>query len=349
MARALVTGAAGFVGANVARALRDHGRALRLFVRPTTDRSNLEGLDAEVIVGDLRDPPSVDEAVRGVDEVYHVAAEYAFWSRDPSAIHASNVRGTENVMDAALRHGVRRVVYTSTVGTIGLGGASTAARDEATPEAPGQFEGHYKRSKRDAERVVLAYAERGLPVVIVNPSAPVGPWDRKPTPTGQILLDFVRGRMPAYVETGLNVVHVADVAVGHVLAAEKGRVGERYILGNRDMTLAEIFGVLGRLTGRPAPRIRIPYGVAWLTGAFSTAIADRITRRPPRVALEAVKMARYHMFFSAEKAVRELGLPQTPPERAFRDALEWYAEHLGIAEARPLRGSASREPTIRSS
>jgi len=310
----------------VARALLDRGRDVRLLVRPSSDRGNIEGLDVEVHVGDLRDPAAVSAAVAGCTEVYHVAAEYSFWSERAASIYESNVRGTANVMEACLEHDVERVVYTSTVGTIGLGGTGTnGVFDERSPLAEGQLSGHYKRSKLEAEKTALAYVSQGLPLVVVNPSAPIGPWDRKPTPTGKIIVDFVRGRMPAYVDTGLNIVHVRDVAIGHVLAAERGRVGERYILGNRNMSLAEILEMLGKLTDRPAPKIRIPYPVAWLAGWVSTSIADCITHRPPAVAIEAVQMAKYKMFFSATKAVTELGLPQTDIEEAFVDALSWFS------------------------
>lgn len=321
-----------------------------MLVRPTSDRRNIEGLDVEIREGDLRDPESIGNAVAGCEEVFHVAAEYSFWSDSPDEVYASNVQGTANVMDACERHRVGRVVYTSTVGTIGLGGASTSVQmshDEESPVADGQFTGHYKRSKKAAEEKALEYVARGVPVVVVNPSAPVGPWDRKPTPTGKILVDFVMGRMPAYLDTGLNIVHVNDVAVGHVLAAEKGRVGERYILGNRNMSLAEILAELAKITGMKAPKVKIPYGVAYLAGLASTAISDTITHRPPGIALEAVKMARFHMYFSAEKAKRELGLPQRSTTEAFTDALDWFSKH-GYFDSKKNSGAPRwRSPSSR--
>ncbi len=328
MKRALVTGASGFLGASVARVLLDRGREVRLLLRESSDRRNVLGLDAEICLGDLRDSAAVSGAIAGCDEVYHVAAEYKFWAPSPDT-YESNVRGTVNVMDACLAHEVERVVYTSTVGTVGLGGAGgrEVAHDERSPIMEGQFCGDYKRSKLEAEKTALSYVDRGLPLVVVNPSAPIGPWDRKPTPTGKIIVDFARGRMPAYVDTGLNVVHVHDVAIGHVLAAERGRIGERYILGNRNMSFAEILGALARLTGRAAPTLRIPYAFAYAAGLASTLIADCITGKPPEIPLDAVRMARFNMFFSPAKAVEELGMPQTPVELAFEAALDWFASN----------------------
>lgn len=341
MSKVLVTGATGFVGANVARLLVERGADVRVLARPTSDRGNLIGLPVEIAEGDLRDAESIRRAVAGCGRVFHVAADYRFWARDPRELYASNVQGTVNVLEACLAAGVERVVYTSTVGTIGLS-ALPRPCDETTPLLPGQLTSHYKRSKLEAERAALGYVAKGLPLVVVNPSAPIGPWDARPTPTGQILVDFARGKLPAIVDTGLNVVHVRDVAEGHLLAAERGRVGERYILGHQNMTLAEIAQELSELTGRPPPRLRLPYAVAWAAGAVSTALADWVTHRPPAVALEAVRMSRRRMFFDASKAVRELGLPQTPVRQAFADALAWFEARGVIPESRRSAAWASR-------
>ena len=333
MGKVLVTGATGFIGANVVRALLARGGDVRVLVRPTSDRGNLAGLPVEEAVGDLRDAEAVGRAVRGCQTVFHVAADYRFWARDPHELYQSNVAGTIHVMDACLQAGVEKVVYTSTVGTIGLS-ALPVPCDETTPLLAGQLTSHYKRSKLEAEEAALAYAARGLPVVVVNPSAPVGPWDAKPTPTGKLIVDFALGKLPAIVDTGLNIVHVRDVAEGHLLAAERGRVGERYILGNRNMTLAEIVAELARIIGRPAPRFRLPYAVAWTAGAVSTALSTFVTHQPPAIALEAVRMSRRRMFFDAAKAVRELGLPQTSARAALEDAVAWFEEKRLIPESR---------------
>jgi len=341
MRKVLVTGATGFIGANVARLLVERGEDVRVLVRPASDRGNVADLPVEVAVGDLRDAEAVRRAIEGCHRVFHVAADYRFWARDPRELYRSNVEGTTHVMEACLAAGVERVVHTSTVGTIGLASLPQPC-DETTPLLEGQLTSHYKRSKLEAEQVALAYAARGLPVVVVNPSAPVGPWDAKPTPTGQIIVDFARGKLVAVVDTGLNVVHVRDVAEGHLLAAERGRVGERYILGHRNMTLAEILAELADITGRPAPRVRLPYAVAWTAGALSTAMANWVTHRPPAVALEAVRMARRRMFFDASKAVRELGLPQTPVRAAFEEAVTWFEARGLIPRSRRRVAWASR-------
>lgn len=319
---ALVTGGTGFVGANLVRELLRAGHTVRVLARPGSDRRALEGCAVEVAAGDLLDRASLGRAMAGVRRVYHVAADYRLWSADPAALFRANVGGTRNVLEAASEAGVERIVYTSTVGALGIPKDGTPG-DERTPVSLGDMVGAYKASKFLAERVADEWAARGSPVVTVNPSAPVGPWDVKPTPTGQMIVDFLRGKMVASLDTGLNVVHVRDVAQGHLLAADRGRPGEKYILGHRNLSLAEIFGMLARLTGQAAPRLRVPYAVAWLAAAGMEGVA-RITRRPPRVPLTAVRMARKRMYFTPGKAVRELGLPQSPVEEALSDAVQWF-------------------------
>jgi dihydroflavonol-4-reductase len=322
---ALVTGGTGFVGANLARELLAAGATVRVLARPGGDRRALDGLKVEIAEGDLLDAPSLARACSGVGTVYHVAADYRLWAPDPGALHRVNVEGTRAMLEAAGAAGVRRVVYTSTVGALGLpkdGGAGT----EDTPVSVADMVGAYKRSKFLAEQVALGLARRGLPVVIVNPSAPIGPWDVKPTPTGQMVVDFMRGRMFATLDTGLNLVHVRDVARGHVLAAERGTVGEKYILGaaHGNVSLAEIGRLLAEITGRRPPRLRVPYAVAWCGAACMEAVA-RVTGGAPRVPLTAVRMARKRMYFSPAKAIRELSLPQTDVREALREAVEWFA------------------------
>jgi dihydroflavonol-4-reductase len=309
----------------VARALVERGAEVRCLVRESSSLLALDGLPVEAVRGDLRDPEAVRRAVGGCQSVFHCAADYRLYVPDPAAMYASNVDGTENVMAAATACGVDRVVYTSTVGTLGLRRAGEPA-DETTPVSIRNMVGHYKRSKFLAERVVESWAARGLPVVVVNPSAPVGERDVKPTATGQMIVDFLRGRMLAYVDTGLNLVDVRDVAVGHLLAAERGRVGEKYILGHRNMTLKEIGDALSRITGRAAPRVRLPHWVPLVASAVDTSYS-RLRGREPRVSLDAVRLARHRMFFDCGKAVRELGLPQTPVEQALGRAVTWFEEH----------------------
>lgn len=331
----LVTGGTGFVGANLVRELLKDGHGVRVLVRPSSDRSALEGCDIEFVEGDLLDPPSLRRATAGTRVVYHVAADYRLWARDPEALYRTNVDGTRHILAAAAEAGVQRVVYTSTVGALGIPKDGRPGA-EATPVSLADMVGPYKRSKFLAERAAEEWAHRGLPVVMVNPSAPVGSWDVKPTPTGQMIVDFLRGKMFASLDTGLNLVHVKDVARGHILAAERGRIGEKYILGNQNLSLAEIFGILGRIAGLPAPRFSIPYPVAWLAAATMEGWA-RVTGGEPRVPLTAVRMAKKRMYFDPSKAVRELGLPQTPVEEALRDAVEWFVARGQAAVSLPRR------------
>jgi dihydroflavonol-4-reductase len=327
----LVTGGTGFVGANLVRELLDDGHTVRVLARPGGDRRALDGCQVEIVEGDLLEAASLRHAVAGARHVYHVAADYRLWAPDPRVIYRANVDGTRQLLAAAAEAGAERIIYTSTVGAVGIPKDGTPG-DETTPVTLADMVGAYKASKFLAERVADEWAARGAPIVIVNPSAPIGPWDVKPTPTGQMIVDFLNGKMIGSVDTGLNVVHVRDVARGHILAAEKGRVGERYILGHRNLSLLEIFRMLSALTGVPAPRFRVPYAVAWLAAAGMEG-ASRLTRRPPAVPLTAVRMARKRMYFSAHKAVRELGLPQTPVETGLADAVAWFTEH-GYANAK---------------
>jgi dihydroflavonol-4-reductase len=324
--KTLVTGGTGFVGANVVRALLKRGAEVRALVRPRSDTQNLDSLDVELVAGDLRDRSSLEAALEGCDTVYHVAAMYTLWARNPREIYDSNVTGTINILEAAGQAGVQKVVYTSSVATIGLPKDGTPGNEDI-PLAPEDMVSDYKRSKYLAEQEVLKYARRGLPVVIVNPSLPVGAWDVKPTPSGQIIVNFLRGKIPAYVDTGLNVVDVEDVAIGHVMAAERGRIGERYILGHANLTLPELFQLLEQISGRRAPHVRIPYSVAYLSACVSECVARTITHKPPFVTLAGVKLSRKRMFFDASKAVRELGLPQTPAIEALSKAVQWFREH----------------------
>jgi len=321
----LVTGATGFVGAHVARALLAEGESVRCLVRSGSRRDNLAELDVEIVEGDLRQEASLKPAVAGCRRVFHCAADYRLFTRDPEELYRSNVEGTRNLLRAAGEAGVERVVYTSSVGALGLTKDGTPA-DETTPVSLERMIGHYKRSKYLAERVAEEAVAAGVPVVIVTPSTPVGELDIKPTPTGQMIVDFLNRRMPAYVDTGLNLVDVRDVARGHLLAAERGRLGEKYILGNRDLTLREIFELLSRLTGLPAPRWRVPHLLPLAAAAVDTGLA-RLLEREPRVSLESVRMSRYRMFFTSAKAVRELALPQSPVEEALERAASWFRSH----------------------
>lgn len=339
MPDALVTGGTGFVGANVVRELLRQGATVCVLARPGGDRRALAGLAVEICEGDLRDPASLRRAVAGVRTVFHVAADYRLWAPRPAELYGTNVEGTRAILDAAAEAGVTRIVYTSTVGTLGIPKDGTPGTED-TPVSLADMVGPYKTSKFLAEQLALERARAGAPVVIVNPSAPVGPWDVKPTPTGQMIVDFLRGKMFAALDTGLNVVHVRDVARGHLAAAERGRVGERYILGHANLSLLEIFRLLGDLAGLRPPRLCIPYAVAWLAAAGLEGAA-RLTRRRPQVSLTAVRMARKRMFFSPAKAVRELGLPQTDVREALGAAVEWFCEHGYVSPAATRRAAAT--------
>jgi dihydroflavonol-4-reductase len=337
MPDALVTGGTGFVGANIVRALLAAGATVRVLARPGGDRRVLAGLAVEIVEGDLRDPASLGRAVAGIPTVYHVAADYRLWAPDPRELYRTNVEGSRALLQAAADAGARRIVHTSTVGALGIP-ADGSPGTEDTPVSLADMVGPYKRSKFLAEEEALALARMGAPVVIVNPAAPVGPWDVKPTPTGQMIVDFLRGRMIASLDTGLNIVHIRDVARGHLLAAERGRVGEKYILGHANLSLMEIFRLLAEISGLRPPRFRIPYAVAWLAAAGMEGAA-RLTRGTPAVPLTAVRMARKRMYFSPAKAMRELGLPQTDPRQALGDAVAWFVEH-GYARLEPRRAAA---------
>ena len=322
--RALVTGATGFVGAAVARALLKEQWQVRALARPGSDRSNLSGLAGEVCEGDLTQSESLAPAVQGCEALFHVAADYRLGARDHEQLYRTNVEGTRAILAAARAAGVKRIVYTSSVAAVGIPKDGTPGAEQ-TPVMLENMIGHYKRSKFLAEEVVREAIRAGAPAVIVSPSTPVGPGDVKPTPTGQLVLDAAAGRMPAYVDTGLNIVHVDDVAMGHLLAYKYGTLGERYILGGQDMTLRQILREISGLVGRKAPSIRLPYGVV-LPMAYVAEGWAKITGRSGRLTLEGVRMSRKHMFFSSEKAVRELGYTYRAPVLAFEDAIRWFRQ-----------------------
>jgi len=339
--KCFVTGASGFIGANLVHELAARGHTVKALLRPESDVRGLQGADFERVPGDLLDRQTLDRAIAGCDWCFHVAASYQLWMRDYAPMYAANVDGTRNVLESAGRAGCSRIVYTSTVGCIGLPKSIlrrteiykkpgrwekiVEPTDEGSLATEAQMTNHYKRSKWQAEQVALELSRQGLPIVIVNPSAPVGPRDVKPTPTGQLILDFLNRRLPAYIDTGLNWVHVRDVAIGHVLAAEKGHVGERYILGHAEgnWTMQVMLQVLQEITGLPAPKMRVPYWVA-LAAAYVDETISGITGKPPKAPLAGVRMARYKMWFNPAKAIRELGLPQTPPKQALVDAVSWF-------------------------
>jgi dihydroflavonol-4-reductase len=328
--RALVTGGNGFVGCHVVRALLARGDRVVALAREGANLAAFDGLEVEIARGDLRDRDSVARACAGCDEIYHVAADYRLWVRDPAPMFAANVDGTRNVLDAARAAGVARVVHTSTVGTLGIPAGGTGRED--TPVTFADMTGPYKQSKFIAEQMALEAARAGTPVVIVNPSTPVGALDLKPTPTGRIIVDFLNRRMPAYVDTGLNLVDVEDVAHGHLLAAERGRIGEKYILGGENLTLRELLALLARLSGLPAPAVRLPYAVAFGFALGAEAVARAVTHRAPRASLTEVRMARKRMFFDSSRARAELGYQPGPVEHALANAIEFF-RRSGAARA----------------
>jgi len=336
----LVTGASGFLGCHVARLLAERGERVRVLLRQSSQTKLLESLAVERISGDLRDPASLDKALAGVSTVYHVAADYRLWARDPGEIYESNVQGTRNLLDAAQRAGVEKFVYTSTVGTIAVP-RDGMLPDESIATSMDEMIGVYKRSKWLAEQEARKAAAAGLPVIIVNPTTPVGPGDAKPTPTGRIIVDFLNGRMPAYVDTGLNFVPVEDAAAGHLLAADRGRVGERYILGGENLTLKQALEILSQVSGRPAPRVRVPHLLA-LGAAYTDAAFSRLVGREPRIPLDGVRMARHSMFVNTEKARAELGFRTGRLAAAFERAVRWYESNGFVRGARGADVAALR-------
>ncbi|MDP6550029.1 MAG: NAD-dependent epimerase/dehydratase family protein, partial [Dehalococcoidia bacterium] len=320
-----MTGATGFVGGNLARELRRRGYDVRALVRPGSNTLTIDGTGVEQVPGDILDRESVDRALGGCEVVFHCAAAYTFWAPDSDLVYRTNVGGTANVLEAARQAGVSRVVYTSTVSTVGL--ATRRLGTEDTPVDPSHLVGHYKKSKYRAECLALTMALDGLPVVVVNPTTPVGPWDVKPTPTGRMVLDFLRGRIPVYLETGMNLVDVADVAAGHILAMEQGEPGQRYLLGNQNVTLRGVFAMLQEATGRRAPRWRAPYWLALGAGYLDQLVEGKFLGREPRIPLEGLKVARTPMYVSCQKAVTELGQPQSSVEAALERSVKWFIDH----------------------
>jgi dihydroflavonol-4-reductase len=321
--QAFVTGATGFLGSHVARVLCEQGARLRLLVRATSNLKNLQGLNADTVAGDLRDPVSLEKAMAGCDTVFHVAADYRLWVRDPQQMYRSNVEGTRALLEAARKNGVRRTVYTSSVATIGFNSHGHNA-DEDSPVSLADMIGHYKRSKFMAEQVALQAGRSDMHVVTVNPTTPVGEGDVKPTPTGRIVLDFLKRKFPAYVETGLNLVDVRECACGHIAALEKGRSGERYILGSENLTLKQILDKLGKITGLPSPKVKLPYIFAFATGLIDETITGRMLNKEPRATVDAVRMGKKMMFATSAKAEHELGWKVVPVDDALSRAVQWF-------------------------
>jgi len=321
--KAFITGATGFLGSHVARVLAGQGADLRLLVRATSNLKNLEGLNGETATGDLRDAASLEKAISGCDVVFHVAADYRLWVRDPAEMYRSNVEGTRAILEAARKNKVRCVVYTSSVATIGFTGNGRPA-DEDSPVSLADMIGHYKRSKFMAEQVALEAGRGGMRVVTVNPTTPVGEQDVKPTPTGRIVVDFLKGKFPAYVETGLNLVDVHECARGHLAALEKGKTAERYILGGENLTLKQILDKLGAIAGLPSPTVKLPYFVAYAAGLVDETVSGRLLGREPRATVETVRMGKKKMWASSAKAERELGWKLVPADGALRRAVDWF-------------------------
>ncbi len=318
-----LTGATGFLGSHVARVLAEQGADLRLLVRSTSNLKNLESLKAETVTGDLRDPASLEKAMSGCDTVFHVAADYRLWVTDPNEMYRSNVEGTRAILEAARKNGIKNVVYTSSVATIGFTGNGHPANEDS-PVSLSHMIGHYKRSKFMAEQIALEAGRSGMRVVTVNPTTPIGEQDIKPTPTGRIVVDFLKRKFPAYVETGLNLVDVRECARGHVAALEKGRSGERYILGGENLTLKQILDKLAQLTGLPSPKVKLPYVFAYAAGAVDETITGRLLHGEPRATIETVRMGKKKMWASSAKAERELGWRTIPVDEALRRAVEWF-------------------------
>lgn len=322
-----VTGATGFLGSHVARVLAEEGADLRLLVRPTSDLRNIDDLKADRVTGDLRDAASIEKALSGCEVVFHVAADYRLWVRDPEEMYRSNVEGTRSLLEAARRQRVRRVVYTSSVATMGFTVDHGKVADEQSPVGIADMIGHYKRSKFMAEQAAFDAAKSGIDVVVVNPTTPIGERDIKPTPTGRIVVDFLKRKFPAYVETGLNLVDATECARGHVQALEKGRAGERYILGGENLTLKQILDRLAAITGLKSPTVKLPYVFALATGVVDEMITGRLLGREPRATIDAVRMGRKMMFVSSAKAERELGWRRVPVDAALRRAVDWFRGH----------------------
>jgi dihydroflavonol-4-reductase len=329
--KVLVTGATGFIGFHVVKLLREQGVLVRALIRGG-DADFLEDLGVEVVIGDIRNMDAIYHAMRGCSQLYHLAADYRIWVPDPKTMYAINVQGTRNIMHAALMLSLEKVVYTSTVGVFGPPRNGNPVNEDSHADIK-QMVGHYKASKFIAEREVEGFIKKGLPAVIVNPSTPIGAMDRKPTPTGRIIVDFLNGRIPAYLNTGLNIVAVEDVAAGHLLAARSGRVGQRYILGNKNISLKQFFGLLAAETGRRPPVVRLPYLPVLLAAHADSGISRLIPGREPRIPLTGVQMARHKMYFDCSRAVTELHLPQTPMEEAIKRAINWFANN-GYVQAR---------------